>query len=615
MKKQILNHFAGNFQSFYKKYLPEIKKRSKNESVALCPFPDHKEKKPSFSFNNQTGMYRCFGCNEKGDVFHFYGKTNALDTQRDFPKILKGIADDFGIPFEQKKSKIIAKYQYRDEKNKLLFEVCRYEPKTFRQRQPGNPGWIWNMKGVRRVLYRLSDVLKADEVLLVEGEKDVDNLFKIGFTATTCAMGAGKWRDEYNESLKGKSIVLMPDNDDQGREYMAKVGASLNGTAKSLKWIELPDLPSKGDVSDYIAVFNNKDEAAERLSVLIENAEPYEHKEADDKPMIEFISFHEIAELEFEDNPLIDGLLDEKESLIISGASGEGKSLLTNIIALSLSNPPEDGLWGLFAIPKPVKTLFVQSENSMRAQNRRLNKLFHAHPEMRAASKNLKTFKINNDCRIFGSLTDEDFQKLLIDSLLELDARVLVIDPLISYHEEDENDNVGMRKVLDQLSIICDKANAAAIVSHHYNRQNLTRGAAAIRDWTDNMLLMDFEKQAHDGGRIIKITHDKCRNYEQQPEFYLERTRDLQFLRCEQPGSKQSNQIVAVVNALTEMGGRVDSQTHLKRAVAVELNQSEATARRAIEQALEMKEIIIIPGKKKGQPNSYILPGKSHGQV
>ena len=51
-----------------------------------------------------------------------------------------------------------ATYQYTDETGVLLYEVLRYEPKTFRQRRPdGNGGWIWQLGDVRRVPYRLPE--------------------------------------------------------------------------------------------------------------------------------------------------------------------------------------------------------------------------------------------------------------------------------------------------------------------------------------------------------------------------------------------------------------------------------------------------------------------------
>jgi hypothetical protein len=103
---------------------------------------------------------------------------------------------------------IVAEYDYRGEQGELLFQVVRFEPKDFRQRRPdGHGGWIWGLGNVRRVLYRLPELLKAPSeqpVFVVEGEKDVDALIAMGLSATTCPMGAGKWLPEYSESLRGR---------------------------------------------------------------------------------------------------------------------------------------------------------------------------------------------------------------------------------------------------------------------------------------------------------------------------------------------------------------------------------------------------------------------------
>ena len=71
---------------------------------------------------------------------------------------------------------IIATYPYRDEAGELLYEVVRYEPKSFLQRKPdGSGGWIWNLSGVRRrVLYRLPQIQRQTTVYIVEGEKDAE---------------------------------------------------------------------------------------------------------------------------------------------------------------------------------------------------------------------------------------------------------------------------------------------------------------------------------------------------------------------------------------------------------------------------------------------------------
>jgi len=98
LKDQIEQYFKGDYLRFYSRYLQNSRKVGGQEYQALCPF--HEETKPSFNFNNERGTYFCHGCGKKGNAFHFYAKIHNLGDKRDFPKILKGIASDSGIPWE-----------------------------------------------------------------------------------------------------------------------------------------------------------------------------------------------------------------------------------------------------------------------------------------------------------------------------------------------------------------------------------------------------------------------------------------------------------------------------------------------------------------------------------
>jgi hypothetical protein len=151
---------------------------------------------------------------------------------------------------------IAVTYEYADADGTLLFQVLRRADKTFTQRRPdGAGGWIYNLDGVRRVLYRLAGLLAADPrriVFVPEGEKDVDRLTDLGLVATTNPGGAGKWRGDYAAALRGRHVVILPDNDVPGRRHSWQVTRSLHGVAASVKIIDLPGLPPKGDVSDWL---------------------------------------------------------------------------------------------------------------------------------------------------------------------------------------------------------------------------------------------------------------------------------------------------------------------------------------------------------------------------
>ena len=151
--------------------------------------------------------------------------------------------------------KIVANYPYHDADGRLLYEVVRFEPKGFAQRRPdGAGGWAWSLNGVERTLYRLPHLRAADPgrlVFIVEGERDVDRLAGLGILATTASGGAGRWQREYADALRGRRVVVLPDNDGPGRQHAQDVARSLLGVASEVRIMELP-VPPKGDVSDFL---------------------------------------------------------------------------------------------------------------------------------------------------------------------------------------------------------------------------------------------------------------------------------------------------------------------------------------------------------------------------
>src|SRR5262249_44233575 len=109
-----------------------------------------------------------------------------------------GLLDLGRADYRGKSRHVAALYDYVDEEGRLLYQTVRYEPKSFSQRRPnGEGGFIHDLAGVRRVLYRLPDLLRSateQPIFICEGEKDADALALLGLVATTNSGGAGKWR-------------------------------------------------------------------------------------------------------------------------------------------------------------------------------------------------------------------------------------------------------------------------------------------------------------------------------------------------------------------------------------------------------------------------------------
>ncbi len=125
--------------------------------------------------------------------------------------------------------------------------------------------WLSGLDGVQLTLYYAPLLIMLQlctqsykdktHVFIVEGEKDCETLRKQNVIATCNPLGAGKWRNEYSELLRGLTCIIIPDNDPAGYKHAASVLQSLNGIAKKATIVNIttlmPDLPPKGDISDY----------------------------------------------------------------------------------------------------------------------------------------------------------------------------------------------------------------------------------------------------------------------------------------------------------------------------------------------------------------------------
>jgi putative DNA primase/helicase len=233
-----------------REFIARLEGVTKNAGGWSAKCPAHPDKNPSLSITEGSDgkiLLNCLaGCQTK-DVCAALG----LSLSDLFPDKQNGSA-----------RKIEATYDYQDTEGKTVFQVIRYYPKDFRQRAADG---AWSLKGIERVLFRLPKVIEAINsgrpIFVAEGEKDVIALESAGFTATCNAGGAcsgndvKKWQDNYTETLRGADVIIIADKDTPGRAHAELVSSKLNGTAKRVRVLELPDVNGKTvkDAHDYFA--------------------------------------------------------------------------------------------------------------------------------------------------------------------------------------------------------------------------------------------------------------------------------------------------------------------------------------------------------------------------
>ncbi len=248
---------SSEVASYYRTRFPDLKQAGP-EWRGPCPV--HQGDDANFAVNPENGLAYCHSqCGRGWSILQLEQEVSG----RPWKECRQEINSIVGRPIRgPAKLREIATYDYTGATGEFLFQVVRYEPKTFRQRRrvvkmdgtSAGISWEYNIKGISRVLYRLPKVAAADQVLVVEGEKDVESLERLGFVATCNPGGAcnhaGKWLKNYTESLEGKRVVIIPDNDTPGQKHADIVVQAIRHRVKELRIVPVP---VGKDASDWIA--------------------------------------------------------------------------------------------------------------------------------------------------------------------------------------------------------------------------------------------------------------------------------------------------------------------------------------------------------------------------
>jgi hypothetical protein len=364
----------------------------------------------------------------------------------------------------------------------------------FRQRRPdGHGGWIWNLDGAERVLYRLEELIEAiaadRRVFVVEGEKDVLTLAKFNIIATCNPGGAGKWRDAYSDALRGADVIIIPDNDVAGRSHAQAVALSLEGKAARIRTLELPDLPEKGDVTDWFA---KPGATVEALNAIAEAAKDWTGTTA--PPPIPTT----LGEIDMGEDtapiPPRAWLLGTQfcrrflSSVFAPGGTGKTALRTAQLLAAALGRP----LTGQY-IHHRCRVFALSLEDDIDEMRRRFAApLIHYgidRAELKgwlfcAAPKGIKIAEMVAGSRQIGAL-----EKLLREAIVGLKPDILSLDPFVKLHAMEENDNGAMDFVADLLTKLAIEFDLAVDAPHHVRKGGAApgdaeggRGASGIKD-------------------------------------------------------------------------------------------------------------------------------------
>lgn len=386
---------------------------------------------------------------------------------------------------------IVAKYDYKDERGNLIFQAVRYEPKGFKQRRPDRRGgWINNLDDTRRVLYCLPELVKADPQITVyipEGEKDVDALTERGCVATCNPMGAGKWRREYSEHLSGRSVVILPDNDRAGMDHARQVANSLFGIAASVKIVELPGLPEKGDVSDWLTAGGTSEQLAALAGEagILDSRFPIGSEEPNRAFLLTPLS-QLFEEPEEETACIWDKTLPASGLSILAAKPKVGKSTLARNLAVAVAKG--EPFLSRETAKGPVIYLALEEKRSA------LRSQFIA---MGAPSEGIYVYT--------GGVPD-DAIGALADAIVQVQPALVVVDPLLSLLRlTDVNDYAQVRNALEPLIQLARSSGAHIMALHHMGKgeragSDAVLGSTALFGGVDTLLAM---KRTDDIGRSL----------------------------------------------------------------------------------------------------------------
>jgi hypothetical protein len=556
---------------------------------------NHDDQRASFRIHRKKDCWKCDPCGTGGNAWElmaFLAGCNPDDKQAVLAwRDAHGLNGTNGNGNGHKPSReIVEVYDYQNAARELVSQTIRYSPKGFSQRRPnGNGGYIYNLHGVELVPYRLPELLAADPslpVFILEGEKDVDAILERGGIATCNPMGAGKWRKDYSKYLVGRHCVVLPDNDDAGKKHGTDVAVSLvKHGAATVKVLALPDLPPKGDVSDYLEQGHSFDE----LIKLAEAAPLSSVDGSDDEARPILIRFSDV-----QPKP-IDWIWPKRLAIgkmtLVIGDPGLGKSGITIDAASRITRGAK---WPDGTVAPRGNVIILSCEDNAGDTIRPRIDRYGGDPSKIFALQGIREGGVE---RFFCLADDLSQLERAIDDVG--DVVLIIIDPVSAYlGSKDSYKDSEIRGVLGPLASLAERRGVAVLGVMHLTKNNqqqaLYRAPGSIAFIAAARMVFCVGKDPDNSDRRI-MAHVKNNISTPPPSLAFEFVDDMLVWNSE-PTNITADAILAGPHSIEERAARQDAAEFLRELLAESPVQSkkifkdardngfsEATIRRAKE--------------------------------
>ena len=290
-------------------------------------------------------------------------------------------------------------------------------------------------------------------------------------------------------------VVVIPDNDAKGKAHAQTIAASVKPFAERVKLVELPGLPEKGDVSDWLeeSVIGAADQSIseilqtriKELFSLIKATPLWLPEQSEHVLLEEMRDFLDRAPEEID--WLVEGLIPVRTRGLMVADGKVGKSPLSLDLALALASGSS---WLGHVVPKRRRVAVISREDAPQETARRL-KLLSAGTAARAEYNWGQIWLNTMDQSPLFHLDNFEHVDPLIKELQMEQFDLVIFDVLRNLHSGDENDNTVMAAVMAALTQIQVEARCGVLLLHHISKAQSTnvfrdaRGAGAIHGWTE----------------------------------------------------------------------------------------------------------------------------------